>query len=111
MHELSNNKLGIKIWVDVKLGDDVITANRGSVDFNNKIQDLQSKNKRRSSMENVKQIAGKIDQQQSRQVSQSLAQFPNDEDSSSEEEVKGGQPQLKPKQRQSAIKIPDNKND
>ena len=62
-------------------------------------------------MENVKQI-GKIDQQQqSRQVSQSLAQFPNDEDSSSEEEVKGGQPQLKPKQRQSAIKIPDNKKD
>ena len=37
MHLLENNKVGIKIWVDIRAGDDVITANRGSTDFNKKI--------------------------------------------------------------------------
>ena len=34
MQLLENNKAGVKIWIDIKMGDDVITANRGSIEFN-----------------------------------------------------------------------------
>lgn len=37
MYLLENKQAGLKIWIDLNIGEDVILASRGSVEFNKKI--------------------------------------------------------------------------
>ena len=37
MYLLENKQAGLKIWIDLNIGEDVILESRGSVEFNKKI--------------------------------------------------------------------------